>query len=107
MKFDDYKKSLSELNEQLKVANDELASTSEETMQTCVDKVSEINGKIANLKDTFIQEQNTAYIDMESKYNKAEQERLQALKIASDNANKQPPKEKDPRKIVMQGLGGI
>lgn len=107
MKFDDYKKSLSELNEQLKVANDELASASEETMQASIDKVSEINGKIAELKDTFIQEQNTAFIDMESKYNKAEQERLQALKIASDNANKQPPKEKDPRKIVMQGLGGI
>ena len=107
MKFDDYKKSLSELDEQLKVANDELASASEETMQACIDKVSEINGKIAGLKDTFIQEQNAAYIDMETKYNKAEQERLQALKIASDNANKQPPKEKDPRKIVMQGLGGI
>ena len=58
------------------------------------------------LKDNFINEQNKAYDELTKKYDKTEQERLQALKIASDNANKKPPEESDPRKIVRAGFGG-
>ena len=107
MNFETYKKSLQELNEQLKQANDALAAaTTEDATSEAVKNVSEINDKIAKLKDDFISEQNKAYEDMTSKYNKAEQERLQALKIASDNANKKQPEEKDPRKIFSDGIGG-
>lgn len=108
MKFDDFKKSLSELDEKLKQANDALATAdNDESREKALKDVAEATKQINDLKDTFITEQNNAYGEMESKYNKAEQERLQALKIASDNANKQPPKEKDPRKIFSVGLGGI
>ena len=108
MKFEDYTKSLNELMEQLKQANDKLAAAQDEdATNEAIKEVSEINEKIAKLKDDFISDQNQAYADMEARYNKSEQERLQALKIASDNANKKQPEEKDPRVIFSKGIGGI
>lgn len=107
MNFDEYSKSLQELTEQLNMANDELAKAeNEDDTQSCVNKVSEINSKIGTLKDTFITEQNAAYIKAQSDFAKADAERVQALKLASDNANKREPVEKDPREIFKKGVGG-
>ena len=108
MKFDEFKKTLSELDDILKQANDALATAQDDdAREIALKDIGNLTNQINDLKDKFINEQNAAYGEMESKYNKAEQERLQALKIASDNANKQPPQEKDPRKIFSDGLGGI
>lgn len=107
MNHAEYSKSLSELQEQLKVANDELAKAeTDDAKAAAVQKASDLNTKIDALKDAFIAEQNAAYEKVQADYTKAESERIQALKLASDNANKQPPKEKDPRKIFMDGVGG-
>ena len=107
MNFDEFKAQKSALDEQIKTANDELASAeSEESTNAAVAKISELNNQMATLKDNFINEQNKAYDELTKKYDKTEQERLQALKIASDNANKKPPEESDPRKIVRAGFGG-
>ena len=107
MKFDEYKAQVNELDEKLKQANDKLAvAESDDDKSAAVKEISDIQSQMATLKDTFINEQNTAYIELSKKYDKTEQERLQALKIASDNANKKPPEEKDPRKIIRAGFGG-
>ncbi len=107
MNHAEYSKSLLELQEQLKAANDELAAAeADDAKAAAVKKASDLNTKIDALKDAFIAEQNAAYEKVQADYTKAESERIQALKLASDNANKQPPKEKDPRKIFMDGVGG-
>ena len=107
MNFDEFKAQKSALDEQIKTANDELASAEgEEATNAAVAKISDLNNQMAALKDNFINEQNKAYDELTKKYDKTEQERLQALKIASDNANKKPPEESDPRKIVRAGFGG-
>ena len=107
MTFDEYKVKINDLDEQIKTANDELAAAdNEETTNAAVSKISDLNAQMAQLKDNFIAEQNKAYIELSQKYDKTEQERLQALKIASDNANKRPPEEKDPRKIIQTLIGG-
>lgn len=107
MNFDEFKAQKSALDEQIKTANDELASAEgEEATNAAVAKISDLNNQMATLKDNFITEQNKAYDELTKKYDKTEQERLQALKIASDNANKKPPEELDPRKIVRAGFGG-
>ena len=108
MKFEEYSKSLKELMDQLKQANEKLAAAQDEdATNEAIKEVSEINDKITKLKEDFISAQNQAYAEMESRYNKSEQERLQALKIASDNANNKQPEEKDPREIFKKGIGGI
>ena len=107
MTFDEYRTKINDLDEQIKVANDKLASAeSEESTNAAVAEISDLNNQITQLKDTFIDEQNKAYNELSKKYDKTEQERLQALKIASDNANKRPPEEKDPRKIIQTLIGG-
>ena len=107
MNFDEFKAQKSALDEQIKTANDELASAeSDESKTTAAAKITDLNNQMATLKDNFINEQNKAYDELTKKYDKTEQERLQALKIASDNANKKPPEESDPRKIVRAGFGG-
>lgn len=107
MKFDEYKAQINELGEKLKLANDKLATAeSDEDKTSAANEISELNSQMSALKDKFIDEQNAAYIDLNKKYDKTEQERLQALKIASDNANKKAPEETDPRKIIKAGFGG-
>lgn len=107
MTFDEYRTKINDLDEKIKVANDKLASAeSEESTNAAVAEISDLNNQITQLKDTFIDEQNKAYNELSKKYDKTEQERLQALKIASDNANKRPPEEKDPRKIIQTLIGG-
>lgn len=107
MTFDEYRTKINDLDKQIKVANDKLASAeSEESTNAAVAEISDLNNQITQLKDTFIDEQNKAYNELSKKYDKTEQERLQALKIASDNANKRPPEEKDPRKIIQTLIGG-
>lgn len=107
MNITEYSKSLTELQEQLKAANDELAAAeTDEAKAAAVEKASGINAKIDELKDTFIQEQNAAYEKAQQDLAKSESERQQALKLVSDNANKGKPQEKDPRKIFTLGVGG-
>ena len=107
MNFDEYSTQYKVLDEQIKAANDELASADgEEATNAAVAKISDLNNQMATLKDTFIEEQNKAYNELSKKYEKTEQERLQALKIASDNANKRPPEERDPNKIIQSLIGG-
>lgn len=107
MNFDEYTKKFTELQEQIKVANDELATAADdESKAKSVDKLADLNLKMTTLKDTFIQEQNDAYIELSAKYTKSEQERMQALQIASNKANEQPKIERDPRKIFIAGMNG-
>ena len=107
MDFNDYKAQLSAIDEKLKLANDKLAvAESDDDKSAALSEITDLNNQMTSLKDSFIAEQNTAYDELTKKYEKAETERLQALKIASDNANKKPPEEKDPRKIVIAGFGG-
>lgn len=107
MNFEEYQTGLNDLQARLATANDALANATEENMQECINAVSSINDEISSYKDNFIVEQNNANVALQAQYNKAEQERLQALRIASENANKKPPEEKDPRKILVKGFGGI
>ena len=107
MKFDEYTNKLKELNDKIAAANEKLAKAeSEDDTNAAVAELSDLNGQVATLKDTFIQEQHDNYIELNNKYNKSEQERVQALQIASAKANEQPKIERDPRKIFKSGMGG-
>ena len=107
MEFEAFNTQVKDLDEKIKLANDKLANAeSEQDQQDAISEIENLNNQKATLKDNFIEDTNKAYIELSKKYEKTEQERLQALKIASDNANKKPPEEKDPRKIIRAGFGG-
>ena len=107
MEIETFKTQIKELEDKLTAANEKLASASgEDEQNAAISEISEINVQISSLKDKYIDESSAAYNELTNKYEKAERERLQALKIASDNANKKPPEEKDPRKIIRSGFIG-